>query len=248
MEDQIPMEVDDNNSSSPCIDNSSAESEESCWHPFFKFDSSSGSSCLDKEDKEYVKCYSDGITLARPFPSAFAKELQESWPLVESAIAKNRMECRLNLDHCYITFETCRDSACYGFMNGRDALALLSARVPVERAARVLMDGVPHDIIRTGLHRHGICTKFGIKKDEYQKRKKLLMTLPEKELAALTGCEIYFRPKNDLVAGIGPEIGLKLARRIVTDCIVRKVPPAPCIKDLLDRAQVSRRLKKLSLG
>ncbi|KAL6587074.1 hypothetical protein OROMI_000052 [Orobanche minor] len=241
MEDQIPMEVD-KSSPSPSIDNSSEKSEE-CWPSFF----SSESASVDN-DREYVKFHSDDLVLARPFSRAFAKELQESWPLVESAIAKNRMKCKLFMDKCYIVFEAYLDSAYDGFINGRDALALLSARVLVERAARVLMDGVPRDIIRTGLHRHGICSKFGIKRDEYQKRKKLLMTLPEEELAALTGCEIYFRPKNDLVAAIGPDSGLKLARKIVTDCIVRKVPPARRIKDLLNRAQVARSLKKLSLG
>ncbi|CAL9003163.1 unnamed protein product [Prunus brigantina] len=61
--------------------------------------------------------------------------------------------------------------------------------------------------------------------DDYLERKKRLVAIPEKELGQFTGCEVYVRPRNGLVAAIGPVEGLKVVRKFVTDCIVENADP-----------------------
>ncbi|PQQ10279.1 KRR1 small subunit processome component homolog [Prunus yedoensis var. nudiflora] len=63
------------------------------------------------------------------------------------------------------------------------------------------------------------------RQDDYRERKKHLMAIPEKELGQFTGYEVYVRPRNGLVAAIGPVEGLKVVRKFVTDCIVDNADP-----------------------
>ncbi|BFG21508.1 hypothetical protein CerSpe_077820 [Prunus speciosa] len=66
-------------------------------------------------------------------------------------------------------------------------------------------------------------------------------------LEKLTGCDIYLRPSDDLVAIMGPVQGLELVGRIVEDCIVHNVPPAPLVKRLTTYAQTIKGVEALRL-
>ncbi|VVA35773.1 PREDICTED: KRR1 small subunit, partial [Prunus dulcis] len=105
-----------------------------------------------------------------PFCRSDATYVQESWPAFESALKEN------------------------GVYKIRHLHLLLSVRVPIHQALRILKG--PYDIIRTGHHVNGICTKYRITRDIYHNRKKRLMNIPVKELEELIGCEIYMRPKQ----------------------------------------------------
>ncbi|XP_034221954.1 KRR1 small subunit processome component homolog isoform X3 [Prunus dulcis] len=85
------------------------------------------------------------------------------------------------------------------------------------------------------------------RQDKYVSRKKLLMTLPIQELEKLTGCSIYLRPNNDMVAAMGPIKGLKLVRSIVEDCIVHNMPPAHRVKRLANYVQAIKGVEALRL-
>ncbi|KAI5326255.1 hypothetical protein L3X38_035329 [Prunus dulcis] len=137
----------------------------------------------------------------------------------------------------------CRSDATY-VQESWPAFESALKEVPIHQALRILKG--PYDIIRTGHHVNGICTKYRITRDIYHNRKKRLMNIPVKELEELIGCEIYMRPKNDLVVAIGgSDQELKLVRQIVSACIERTVPHS--VKGLRDYLKMFLGIKKLSL-
>ncbi|CAL9003162.1 unnamed protein product [Prunus brigantina] len=168
------------------------------------------SGLLSDENDEQVTIIvqEDIITLRSPFPRSQATDVQEAWPAVECALARFCMTGVLDMDQHFITFFAPKQLNRDASHNCKMLLRLLSVRVPAHRALRVL-DEVPCDIIYTGLGKSGFCTNYGIKMDKYLKRKEFLMAIPEEELEQFTGCEVYVRPMNDVVAAIGPVRGLK---------------------------------------
>ncbi|XP_034221953.1 KRR1 small subunit processome component homolog isoform X2 [Prunus dulcis] len=172
--------------------------------------------------------------------------LQEAWPVLESSLEEYGISCELDMDQFFITFTTTRAKDPYAILNSRYLIRLLAAEVPPRQALKV-MYGMPCYLIYTGYHLGGLCSKFGIKTDKYVSRKKLLMTLPIQELEKLTGCSIYLRPNNDMVAAMGPIKGLKLVRSIVEDCIVHNMPPAHRVKRLANYVQAIKGVEALRL-
>ncbi|BFG36735.1 hypothetical protein CerSpe_230090 [Prunus speciosa] len=179
---------------------------------------------LNNVDNVVVILEEDKITFRSPFPRSHATDVQEAWPAMESALAGFGMTCVLKMDQYLITFVAPKHLNRDVSRNSKILLRLLSVRVPALQALRVL-DEAQGDIIYTGFHEWGLCNYYEINMDKYLKRKKFLTAIPEKELGQLTGCEVYVRPMNDVVAAIGPLGGLKIVRKLVTDSIVYKVDP-----------------------
>ncbi|CAL9003184.1 unnamed protein product, partial [Prunus brigantina] len=119
-----------------------------------------------------------------------ATDLQESWPLKEYGIAG-----ALDLDQYFLTLSTTPSTVGAAVSKIRHLRLLLSVRVPVHRALRVL-EG-PYDIIRTGCCLNLLPFLF--------------------EVATLSNDLV-------VVIG-GSDQGLKLVRQIVSGCIVRTMPP-----------------------
>ncbi|CAL8121100.1 unnamed protein product [Prunus armeniaca] len=188
----------------------------------------------------------DYSILRMPFLRRITTDLQEAWPVLQSALEEYDISCALDVDRYFITFTTTRAKDPYAILKSRYLLRLLSAAVPALQAVKVL-NGIPCHLIYTGYHIGGLCKKFGIKMDKYVSRKKVLMTLPVQALEKLTGCDIYLCPSDDLVAVMGPVQGLELVRRIVEDCIVHNVPLAPRVKRLTTYAQTIKGVKALRL-
>ncbi|XP_020421490.1 uncharacterized protein LOC109949752 [Prunus persica] len=133
------------------------------------------------------------FSFRRPFSRSDAADLQESWPQLESALKEYGIACALDHDQYFITSSTTPTTVGAAVSKTRHLHLLLSVRVPVHRALRIL-EG-PYDIIRTGHHFDGICTKYKIKRND---------------LVVVIG---------------GSDQGLKLVRQIVSGCIVRTLPP-----------------------
>ncbi|XP_034219213.1 KRR1 small subunit processome component-like [Prunus dulcis] len=146
----------------------------------------------------------------------------------------------------FITFTTTKAKDSYAILDSRYLLRLLSAGVPPLRAVKVL-NGMPCYLVYTGYVFDGFCQKFDIKRDKYVFRKKLLMSLPVQELEKLTCCNIYLCPENDMVAVMGPIRGMKLVRKIVEDCIVHNMPPAPRVRRLANYIQAIKGVEGLRL-
>ncbi|XP_008218515.1 PREDICTED: KRR1 small subunit processome component homolog [Prunus mume] len=174
------------------------------------------------------------------------KDLQEAWPVLKSALEEYGISCALDLDEYFITFTTTKAKDSYAILDSRYLIRLLSAGVPPLRAVKV-MNGLPCYLVYTGYIFNGLCKKFGIKPDKYESRKKLLMSLPVQELEKMTCCNIYLCPKDDMVAVMGPIRGMKLVRKIVEDCIVHNIPPAPRVRRLANYIQAIKGVEALRL-
>ncbi|CAL9003673.1 unnamed protein product, partial [Prunus brigantina] len=160
-----------------------------------------------------------------------AKDLQEAWPVLKSALAEYGISCALDLDEYFITFTTTKAKDSYALLDSRYLIRLLSAGVPPLRAVKVL-NGMPCYLVYTGYVSDGLCKKFDIKPNKYVSRKKLLMSLPV---------------QDDMVAIMGPIQGMKQVRKMVEDCIVHNMPPAPRVRRLANYIQAIKGVEELRL-
>ncbi|XP_021801058.1 KRR1 small subunit processome component-like isoform X2 [Prunus avium] len=152
-----------------------------------------------------------------PFHETKAPELQGDWAKVKSVLEKFGLSCTLNLVEGLITVSTTSKTRI-------PYMILKARRCYFCREALTTLKG-RHQLLRIGHGPIGLCTKFGINKEQYEKRRKLLIGSPLEELSQLTGCDLYLH--EDLsIAATGPTEGMRLARKIVTDCIVHRVHPA----------------------
>ncbi|KAL6278889.1 hypothetical protein ACE6H2_022490 [Prunus campanulata] len=173
----------------------------------------------------------DLSVLRMPFHRRITKNLQEAWPVLKSALEKYGISCALDVDQYFITFTTTKAKDSYAILDARYLIRLLSAGVPPLRAVKVL-NGMPCYLVYTGYNFDGLCKTFDIKQDKYVSKKKLLMSLPV---------------QNDMVAVMGPIQGMKLVRKIVEDCIVHNMPPAPRVRRLANYIQAIKGVEALRL-
>ncbi|CAL8166803.1 unnamed protein product [Prunus armeniaca] len=116
-----------------------------------------------------------GIAFSRHFPKCHATFLQEAWPKVKSALKEHGIICRLdviliNLDadtnqvFGYITIKTSKTTDPDIIVKAKQLVHLLSIRIPVNQAIRVLTLSDMHgDIIQLGDEEiSGLCSKFGV--------------------------------------------------------------------------------------
>ncbi|CAL9003675.1 unnamed protein product [Prunus brigantina] len=173
----------------------------------------------------------DASILRMPIDRLTAKNLQEAWSVLKSSLEEYGISCALDVDHYFITFTTTKAKDSYAILDSRYLIRLLSAGVPPLRAVKVL-NGMPCYLVYTGYIFDGLCEKFDIKPDKYVSRKKLLMSLPV---------------QDDMVAIMGPIRGMKLVRKIVEDCIVHNMPPAPRVRRLANYIQAIKGVEALRL-
>ncbi|ONI05017.1 hypothetical protein PRUPE_6G351800 [Prunus persica] len=107
-----------------------------------------------------------------------AKDLQEAWPVLKSALKEYGISCALDLDHCSswrLRKFKCPNLLCH---------ILEHSCTFVFKAVKVL-NGMPCYLVYTGI------SMFS--------GKKLLMSLPVQELEKLTCCNIYLCPEVAVV-------------------------------------------------
>ncbi|XP_062017778.1 KRR1 small subunit processome component homolog [Rosa rugosa] len=153
--------------------------------------------------------------------------LQESWPKVESSLEEYGVLCTLDVVEGKMKVaRATRDQDPNIILRAMDVLELLSRSVPAEWAIRVLDCSFQYDIIKIGNQEEGICNMYGITKEQFLARRKLLAGYVLKVLFELTDCGIFL--KGNTIAVIGGSLqGINIVRRIVEDCIAHDVPPLP---------------------
>ncbi|KAM1354089.1 hypothetical protein ACFX2H_033490 [Malus domestica] len=183
-------------------------------------------------------------SFSRNFHKSIKKDLQEAWPMIKSALDQYNILCSLDLARGYMIIVVIMNTDPYIIIRARNLLHLLSIGVPASQALEVL-NGKICDVIDVGFKRNGLCSKFGIKKDQYVERRHLLRGSLQ-AMADLTATQIFLL--GEVVAAIGgSSLGLNIFRKIVEDCIVHKVPPAYHIKNFKMRKQVMKDLEAMRL-
>ncbi|XP_062003419.1 KRR1 small subunit processome component-like [Rosa rugosa] len=146
-----------------------------------------------------------------------------------------------------MTFSTTRTRDADLIEKARDLLQLFTLAVPASQAITVLK-GRHWDVMKLGYQKDGLCSEFGINKEKFHERMKLLCHRSLKEIGDLILC--YICIVGDILVALGPVNSVKGIRIIVKDCIVRGIPPASrvkLVKDAKVRVQTMKRLEDLRL-
>ncbi|BAM40358.1 ribosomal RNA assembly protein [Theileria orientalis strain Shintoku] len=167
------------------------------------------------------------------FPKYREKYIQSVWGDVKKCLSQYHIKCELDLlegSMAVITSSKTWDP--YIIIKARDMIKLLARSVPFPQARKVLDDGVFCDIVKIG----GILRN----KDKFVKRRQRLVgpggsTL--KALELLTGC--YILTQGQTVSIVGPIQGIKVARRIVEDCM-KNIHPVYHIKELMIKRELQK--------
>ncbi|KAM1046533.1 hypothetical protein TB2_025561 [Malus domestica] len=174
----------------------------------------------------------EGPSLRRIYPKCFEKDLLEAWPTLKSTLEEYGILCIIDLVFCNLVFRTTKKTDPDIIPKARDLVDLLSKSIPIPLAMKVLGE-IQYEMIRIGHISGGLCIKFGITRDQYVERRKLLM--------GPSGLE------EDYIIALGPLRWLKLVKKIAGDCILHKVRPTCIINTMKRDARVMQSFKHLHL-
>lgn len=123
---------------------------------------------------------------------------------------------------CSMTFSTTKTRDPDLIDKARDLLWLFSLAVPASQARKVL-NRSHWDVIKLGYQRDGLCSKFGIQREQFLERRKLLSHPSLKEIGDMLMCD--FCLDGDIFVALGPIKSVKLAREVVEGSIVSNIHP-----------------------
>nr|BAN65546.1 ribosomal RNA assembly protein mis3, putative [Babesia bovis] len=187
-------------------------------------------SFTEEDNKPPLLEESSFVTL---FPKYREKYIQSIWGDVKRALGNYHIKCELDLVEGQMSVLTTKKTwDPYIIIKARDMIKLIARSVPFHQAKRILEDGVYCDIVKIG----GMLRN----KDKFIKRRQRLVgpggsTL--KALELLTQC--YILTQGQTVSIIGSIKGIKIARRIVEDCM-KNIHPVYHIKELMIKRELEK--------
>ncbi|XP_061995328.1 uncharacterized protein LOC133713343 isoform X3 [Rosa rugosa] len=172
---------------------------------------------------EFVASDQVSRSFSRRFTETKGRMLQPYLTELTDALKVYDISCQLTVQlgsqldpYSEMTFSTSNTNSEANVARGRKALEYLQL-MPFRLAPMVIkyINGSFTDEILTGNQEGGLRSTYRI----------------ESDLERLTGCDIWLGA--DRVIIVGTLEGSRLAREVVEDCIVRNVPPAPKIRNLM---------------
>ncbi|KAL1209767.1 hypothetical protein V5N11_020097 [Cardamine amara subsp. amara] len=158
-------------------------------------------------------------SFSRYFPQHREKYLEESWPIVESALKQHGVSCMLNLVKGFMTVSTTKETRDpYIIVKARDLIRLLARSVPAPQAIKILEDEMLYDIINIKI--------FVRNKERFARRRDQLIgpnSYTLKELERLTNC--YILVEGSTVAVMGSFKGIRPVRKTVEECMENILHP-----------------------
>ncbi|KNH05011.1 ribosomal RNA assembly protein [Perkinsela sp. CCAP 1560/4] len=160
------------------------------------------------------------------FPAYLEKYLQDSWEEIRVVLQGYHLKGVLNLIEGSMTVKTTsKTSDPISILYARDFLKLIARSVPLSQAEKVFQDDYTYEIMNIG---NAVNNTMRFVK----RRERLLgpqgQTL--RTLEILSDCYILVQGKT--VSIIGPEAGLKKAKKIIVDCM-RNIHPLYGLKRLM---------------
>ncbi|XP_024173742.1 uncharacterized protein LOC112179536 isoform X1 [Rosa chinensis] len=167
------------------------------------------------------------------FPENRATKLKAAWPEVELTLDAYSLSCDLNLAKCCMQVSTTPslEDPCM-IEKARHLLELLSTTlVPPYMALEIFQEVRQQETINIGFQQGGICSKFGIKKDDYLKRWKCLFC-SLKALSKATHCHIFLDENTfTAVTTVGSSVErISQLKAVVEDCITKNLCPSTSIR------------------
>ncbi|KAM5571490.1 hypothetical protein ABKV19_011865 [Rosa sericea] len=162
-----------------------------------------------------------------------ATKLKAAWPEVELTLTAYSLLCDLNLANCFMHVSTTPslEDRCM-VEKARHLLELLSTSlVPPYMALEIFQDVRQQETINIGFQQGGICSKFGIKKDDYLKRWECLFRSLN-ALSKATHCHIFLDENTfTAVTAVGSSVErISQLKAVVEGCITKNVCPSSSIR------------------
>nr|XP_011465986.1 PREDICTED: uncharacterized protein LOC105351978 [Fragaria vesca subsp. vesca]XP_011465987.1 PREDICTED: uncharacterized protein LOC105351978 [Fragaria vesca subsp. vesca] len=204
-----------------------------------------GHSLMD-EDEDSVNF--ELVTLSRRYPKCIESRLQEYLPTVNSTLEDYGIVYQMNLVTRTITLSTKRTRDADLIEKAKDILRLLTLAVFAPVAISILK-GRDWEVMRLGYQKDGLCSQFGINKEKYYERLKLLGDHAIKDIAVMLYCNLQIF--GDILVVVGSASSIKSMLILAKDCIVHGIHPASRVKSVKDaeaRHQTMKRLEGLDLN
>jgi len=168
------------------------------------------------------------------FPKYRERYLQECWPTLENVLKPYGVVAELDLRNGRMVVKTSRKMYDpYIIFKSRDCCKLLARSVPYQEAVKVLQDDICSDVIKIG--------GFTRNKDRFIRRRARLVGPHGSTLKALEiVTECYFLVQGSTVSLIGPWKRMKLARRIIEECMSNKTHPVYHVKQCMVRTELEK--------